>query len=106
MLGFGLGGVYDIVYFFKLTLKNNYIVSNLFNFLYVCLYGLVVLFSVINFNYGQFRLFLVLSFVFGTFLHRKTLGKLFAKIFLCLYNKLCKGLKSLTKTKLVKKVLK
>jgi hypothetical protein len=105
-LGFLLGAVYDIVYFLKLTVKNNFIVSNILNFVYVCFYGLVVLGSVINFNYGQFRLFLVLSFVLGTLLHRKTLGKIFAKIFLCLYNKLCKGLKTLTKTKLVKKVLK
>ena len=102
----GLGVAYRALNGIKYVFKNNYVVSNVLGFLYAIFCGGVVLWFVINFNFGEFRLFIVLSFVFGAILAYKTIGKIIAKIFMCLYNKLCKVVKTLTKTKLVKKVLK
>ena len=48
-----------------------------------------LLFISINFiNLGEFRLFLILGYVTGFIAERKTLGKLFAKGYLNMYNKL------------------
>lgn len=104
--GFLLGVLFDVIYFLKLLVKRNIIISNIFNFLFALCYGLVVLLITINFNMGQFRLFVLIGFLIGTIFEHKTLGKLFAKMFLWLYNKLCKACCALQKTKLVKKILK
>ncbi len=105
-MGVALGTAYGVVSFLKNIIKNNFIISNIINFVYAVLYGLIVLLFVINFNFGEFRLFIIIACVLGTILAYKTIGKIIAKIFFYLYNKLCKGIKALTKTKLVKKVLK
>lgn len=104
--GFCLGVLYSALYLFKVLLKNNYVLCNIINFVFAIGYGFLILITMVNFNYGEFRLFLLLGFVIGTILERKTLNKIFAKIINWLYNKLSKAIKSLQKTKFYKKVTK
>lgn len=106
LIGVGLGATYGVLNFIKLLFKNNIIVSNILNLVYGLGCGIVALVTTINLNFGQFRWFVVLGFVLGVVIERKTLGKLFAKIFLWLYNKLSKCLSALKNTKVVKKILK
>lgn len=105
-VGICLGAFYGVVNFLKILLKKNIITNNVLSFLYALIFGAVVLIVIIEHNFGQFRLFLLLGFAFGVLIERKTIGKMFAKIYLWLYNKLCRAFCRLKKTKLVKKVLK
>lgn len=106
LIGLGLGLVYGILGFIKLLIKNNIVISNILNFVYAISCGFVVLFTTIQLNYGQFRWFLMAGFLIGIITERKTLGKIFAKFFLWLYNKLSKCQSALKNTKVVKKILK
>lgn len=106
LIGFCLGIIYSVLGFIKLTLKNNLIITNILNFIYMLFYGLLILMVVINLNLGVFRWFVFVGFVFGTILQQKTLEKIFAKLNFWLYNKLCKGLNFLKNTKFIKKVIK
>ncbi len=105
-IGVGLGATYGVLNFVKMIFKNNIIISNILNFVFGVGCGIVALLATINLNFGQFRWFIVLGFVLGVIIERKTLGKLFAKIFLWLYNKFSKWISALKNTKVVKKILK
>ncbi len=105
-LGFLVGAVYGVLGFVKLLTKNNFIINNIINFLFGIGVGMVVLITTINLNYGMFRWFIIVGFVVGVLFERKTLGKLFAKIFLFLYNRFSRGLTTLKNTKVVKRILK
>ncbi len=107
-LAFGilLGVIWGILNFIKLLLKNNIVVSQILeaHFAVVNVFGFFI--ALINFNFGEFRFYLLVAYVVGFILERKTLGKLFAKVYYWLYNKLKSGAIRLKKTKLVKRVLK
>ena len=106
VFGFGLGVLYSVLQFFKLVVRKNIIISNVFNFLFALFYGFIILMVVINLNFGNFRLFVFIAFLLGTVLQQKTLEKIFAKMNFWLYNKLCKGLNFLKNTRVIKKVIK
>lgn len=106
LIGFLFGCLFGVLTFIKKLFKNNIVISNILNFLFVTSFGFVVMLSVIEYNFGEFRFYLIAASFFGLFLERKTLGKIFAKLYLWLYNKLCKVCCALSKTKVVKKILK
>lgn len=106
LLGIVLGVVYGAVGILKIIFKNNIVVSNILDFIFAILSGVAVIFFVVNFNFGVFRWFIVVGVLIGILLERKTLGKIFAKIFLLMYNKFSKCIIALKNTKVVKKILK
>lgn len=105
-IGVALGALYGLLNFVKLLFKKKVIVSNIISFLYSLFFGVAILWTIIHFNFGEFRGFLICAFFLGTWIERKTMGKLFAKLYVWLYNKLNRAICTLGKTKLVKKVLK
>lgn len=106
VLGVLFGAIWGILGFVKLILNNKWFFSHPLEsaFAAFCVLGFFV--TQINFNFGEFRFFLLVACILGFFIERKTLGKLFAKIYCWIYNKLKVGLKKLRQTKLIKKVLK
>ncbi len=105
-VGICLGAFYGFLNLIKILLKKNIILDNILNFFYSLFFGFIILLIIVNYNFGEFRLYLILAFALGTILERKTIGKVFAKFYVWLYNKLCKVVCTLKKNKLVKKVLK
>ena len=106
LVGVGLGITYGVLGFIKIIVKHNYIVTNIINLIYSLGCGMVVLLVTINLNFGEFRAFVICGVVLGIIIERKTLGKIFAKIFLLMYNKFSKCIIALKNTKVVKKILK
>lgn len=106
LVGIILGTIYGLINIVKAVFRNNFITNNIIDFLYSILFCLVCLYTLIQFNFGQVRLYLIVAFIFGFYLERKTLGKVFAKLEHWLYNKLGKVKISLSKTKIYKKITK
>lgn len=86
--------------------KNNKLVQVICDTLTTVAFWMI--FSYLNhyFFYGDIRIHLALFFILGTVLERKTFGKLFAKLFLMLYNGLTKALKWFKLTSLGKFITK
>lgn len=106
LVGVILGAIYGLINIVKAVFRNNFITNNIIDFLYSILFCLVSLYTLIQFNFGQVRLYLIVAFIFGFYLERKTLGKVFAKLEHWLYNKLGKLKIYLSKTKIYKKITK
>lgn len=107
-LAFGavLGVLWGILNFIKQLFNKNIIVSQLLEIPFAAMFVLGFFVALINFNFGEYRFYLLVAWVLGFLIERKTLGKLFAKVYYWLYNKLKVGLKNLGQTKLFKRVLK
>lgn len=79
-IGFGCGFLLDarnLVYF---LCNKNKVVGILLDVLIGLGLGAVLLLSVLAFNYGELRLYLILSFLFGIFLQRISVGRMIAKL--------------------------
>ncbi len=66
----------------------------------------LLIYSLTLFNYGEIRLYLLISFVLGVVLERYTLGILFAKLFDYMYNRLSKIHNKVLTTKLGRVIFK
>lgn len=106
LLGVVLGIVWGILNFIKLLFNNNIVISQVLEAHFAVLNVLGFFVAQINFNFGQFRFFMLVAWILGFLIERKTLGKIFAKVYYWLYNNLRNGLKKLGKTKVIKRVLK
>ena len=104
---FGLlcGIVRDLCLFiFNLTKKNkivSFILDLVFSIIGTFLF--IICLNVVNF--GEFRIYLLLSYLLGYLIERKSLGFLVDFIFKKLYNFLTKVFKKLGSTKFVKRLL-
>ena len=86
LLGILSGAIYGllkaIVYVFKKHLITQIITDIIFCLVVAYIFGRTTHY----YFYGDIRIYLVAIFAFGMYLERKTLGKLFAKLFIMLYN--------------------
>lgn len=80
------GAVYGILKGMVYVFKKHFIAQLLADFIFSAFLGLTFIFITTVCNSGQFRLYLGGAFVLSFFLERKTLGKLFAKLGLMVYN--------------------
>lgn len=87
-LGIGLlcGAIIGIGNHIVVSFKNNLVVRIILDI--ITTFAVSVVFVYLNhlFFYGEIRLHLLAFFLLGMYIERKTLGKLFAKLFLMLYN--------------------
>lgn len=86
LLGVLSGAAYGILKFIVFISKNNLIVQFILDLLYSLSVGFLFLFATNYYLYGEMRLYVCLIFALGMILERKTLGKLFAKLYFILYN--------------------
>jgi len=68
--------------------------------------GILFIYGITVFNSGSLRLFLIIAYLFGVIIERKTAGILFAKLLDSVYNNVAKFWKGRPKTKLGKIVFK
>jgi hypothetical protein len=97
---FGLLG--GILYEWSMMLKSpikNKAIHIVFDVVFCALLFVVFFFAVQSANYGEIRAFLVISFFFGFFVERITIGFWLAKLTKLLYNKVVKLIKPLKKLK-------
>lgn len=86
--------------------KNNKVIVIITDIILFIIATLLFLICINVFNYGEFRLYELLSFVVGIVLEQISLNKLVEKTLHLLYNLLCKLITKLKKTKIFGKVLK
>lgn len=108
MFGFGLcSGVavtairHSIHKFLK-----NIVVKNVVDSVCVLIFATTFFLLVNYLNFGQFRLYLLISFALGLLLQYKLFNKVIAKLVYIVYNLLCKVAKFVKQTWLFKKILK
>lgn len=105
LIGIIVGIIYGILSILPTTSKS--IALKIFNDLICTLLAFATfLFLVLKINLGQFRLFLLIGYMLGIIFERLTLGKLFAKGYKCVYNKLIILAKKIAKSKFGKVFLK
>ena len=104
-IGFLLGVFYGIINIAN-RIKRKLFIQIVCDFIFsIVAFG--VFFVLINIiNLGEIRLFLVIGYIVGFTLERITLGKIFAKGYLNVYNILCKLWSKFTKSKLGKVIFK
>ncbi len=90
LMGVGCGVIFELIKFVLMLFKNNKILKNILDFFCCLIFTLIFFFSLNQFNFGSFRLYLLVSFSLGFYLERKTIGKLIAKSLIFVYNKVTK----------------
>ena len=86
LLGFGCGFFCDLKNYILFICNKNNIIDKLLDFFLSILNCSIFYIALILFNYGELRIYLILTFVLGIFLQRYTLGRIIAKLFKTCYN--------------------
>ncbi len=105
VIGFVVAILWELILFINNPIKN-IIIKQIIEVPFAIVFVFLFFAMLINFNYGEFRMFLLVAYIFGFVIERKTLGKLFAKLNYWLYNKFIKVKNYLKQTKIGKRVLK
>lgn len=86
LIGFVSGFVYDVSNYIVFLCKNNKIVKIIFDFLSTIIVSIIFYVSIVQFDYGDFRLYHFVLFFAFLLLERISLGKLIAKLIQICYN--------------------
>lgn len=86
LLGAISGAIYGITKFVVTILKNNIVAQIVCDLIFTLTSGAMFLSATTRYFYGEIRAYICTIFVLGMYFERKTLGKLFAKLYLMLYN--------------------
>ena len=100
------GCLYGLTQCFVLFFKKHIVAQILFDLLFSFASGIIYLYITMVLNLGSFRFYLTAIFLISFVFQRKTIGKLFAKLYTLVYNWLCKTIKVAKTTKLGKVVFK
>jgi len=98
LVGFVLGTIYEILKFIVHIFKHHISIQIITDFLFTIIFGASVIILNHCFFLGEFRLHLLIFCFLGFYIERKTVGKIFAKLFLLLYNKVSKVLNKFKST--------
>lgn len=100
LIGASSGLIFDAFKYLTFLCNKNHIMEKIFDCVSVILCGVVLFFSCLNLNFGEFRFYLLLGYVLGIFLERFTLGIFIAKIATYCYNKIREILNKLFRKKI------
>ena len=81
--------------------KNKKIIEIIMDIISILCITITYIFFINILNYGENRMFLLISFILGIFLERKSIGKLFAKLYRKLYNYIVYKVKNISKSKFI-----
>ncbi len=87
LIGFGSGFIADISNYLYFLFNNNKYFRIIIDIITSIICFVIFFISIINLNYGEFRLYLLMLFIIGFLLQRFTIGKIIAKISNWCYNK-------------------
>ena len=86
LLGLLSGAIYGIVKFLVFIFKSHIIAQIIGDLTFTLTSGTIFISATTRYLYGEIRAYICTIFVLGMYFERKTLGKLFAKLELLLYN--------------------
>jgi hypothetical protein len=87
VIGIACGIIFDLRSYIVFLCANNKVVTIILDILSVLLSSIIFYLCVLGLNFGEFRFYIVLSFLLGILLERFTLGLFVAKISSWCYNK-------------------
>ena len=105
-LGIACGAIYGLCKFIVSIFKNKLLIQVIFDLIFSLSSGMLFIASVNKYFYGLIRAYICVIFMLGLYLERKTLGKLFAKLYLILYNGARKALSCFKNTRFGKIIFK
>lgn len=102
--GLILGIFFDFCKFNVKLFKNKFIIQLIFDIIFsIC--AVIIFFYCLNIvNFGEFRIFVLFSFILGFIIEQKNLGFLVDFVFQKIYNFLRKIFEKLSKTKFIKRI--
>ena len=106
LLGILAGCLYGVLKFVTQLFKNNIFIQFITDILFSLSVGFSFLIAINHHFYGEIRIYIVAIFLLGMIIERKTLGKLFAKLYLILYNVGRKSIQKLKTTRFGKIIFK
>lgn len=86
-IGMGSGLIIDLRHYVYFLCNNNKIVGVVLDLIATLLCCFIFFCLVLNFNFGEMRLYLIISFVCGLLIERFSLGLIVAKLSRLCYNK-------------------
>ena len=105
ILGVIIGVIYEMLQQ-VLKVKHKYITTIITDTLFYFMSGIIFINLCNKLNYGIFRIYLLILLIAGFVIERKTIGKLFAKLFFMIYNLLTRWVKIFKNTALGKFIFK
>lgn len=88
--------------FFSLFFKHKKTYFIIFDIIFCLFFTSLFLLAVNILNYGEIRSYLLIAYVLGCVLERKTIGKLFAKLHILIYNTINIASKKFKQSKMFK----
>lgn len=100
-LSFGIiiGLILGLINFILIMFKNNKFLQIITDIISCLGVSILYIYLINNFNWGEHRFFLIVFYLTGLILERKTIGKLFAKFYYKLYTIIAMKINKLEKTK-------
>jgi hypothetical protein len=98
LIGFIIGLIYGLLNI-PSKIKTKLLWQILSDFIFTIIAFSALFISINIINLGEFRFFLIIGFIFGFIIERRTIGKLFAKGYLNMYNMLRSLLKKFRNSK-------
>ena len=95
----------DLCLFILKLVKNNKIVNFILDVVFSLIATILFVICLNVVNFGEFRIYLLLTYIFGFILERKTLGYIVDFIFEKIYNLINKIIKKLINTNFFKRIL-
>ena len=95
----------DLCLFILKLVKNNKIVNFILDVVFSLIATILFIICLNVVNFGEFRIYLLLTYILGFILERKTLGYIVDFIFEKIYNLINKIIKKLINTKFFKRIL-
>lgn len=99
------GLVFQLCSLLKQCIKIKF-AKSLIDFCFVATSGLFFVFLTNLYNYGIFRIFMLVSYILGAFLVNKTIGYYFQKLIIMIYTYIVNFVKKVCNTKFAKKLFK
>lgn len=81
ILGGGMGLTYDLLRCFRRMIPQSLVFVSIEDFVYWFIWTLIIIDSIVKFNYGEIRIYIFVFLVVGFIMYKTTIGWVLMKIF-------------------------
>ena len=80
-LGVGMGLTYDLLRCFRRIIPQSLLIVSIEDFLFWFIWTMVIIDSIVRFNYGEIRIYIFLFLTVGFIVYKTTIGWVLMKVF-------------------------
>ncbi len=81
ILGGGMGLTYDLLRCFRRIIPQSILFVSIEDFIYWFIWTMVIIDSIVRFNYGELRLYIFVFLLVGFIMYKTTIGRVLMKLF-------------------------